>query len=352
LLSVFADMAVPDGAPYFVPFVYPFIDRELLDRFPHPDARWSRYGDEARRYLTLAPNVAAGDVAACSVPWRFVLDNPTVEADVRRLAAEAAAAGKSILVFCDDDRDLLVDLPNAIVFKCSLYASRRALREFAQPAFGRDVLAERGADLAPRPKTGAPSVGFCGLAPPLGAAGIAHRVRRSAARRLRAWGLKDASSYPARAGAIDVLRADRRIVTDFLIRGDTMWELHERTPAEWRGEFLDNLLGNDYALCARGNGNYSFRLYEALSAGRIPVFIDTDCVLPCEDVDWREVFPHVDGSELRHLPDRILEFHEGMTSAEFEERQRLCRSLWERYLSPDGFHRWIATELLPRLLTS
>src|SRR4030095_15269602 len=52
-------------------------------------------------------------------------------------------------------------------------------------------------------------------------------------------------------------------------------------------EFLDNILGSDYVLCSRGFGNFSYRFYESLACGRIPVLIDTDCVLPFDFViDW------------------------------------------------------------------
>ena len=61
--------------------------------------------------------------------------------------------------------------------------------------------------------------------------------------------------------------------------GDPDAQLQARTG------YVENLVASDYVLCARGAGNFSYRLYETLSCGRIPVFVDTDCVLPHEDVD-------------------------------------------------------------------
>jgi hypothetical protein len=40
-----------------------------------------------------------------------------------------------------------------------------------------------------------------------------------------------------------------------------------------------------YVVCPRGTENYSFRIYEALGRGKIPVIIDTDMVLP-KEIDW------------------------------------------------------------------
>jgi len=73
-----------------------------------------------------------------------------------------------------------------------------------------------------------------------------------------------------------------------------------------RREYAASLAAGEYALCVRGAGNFSFRLYEALSCGRIPVFVDTDCVLPDEDhVDWRSLCVYVDESELPRLEEAV-----------------------------------------------
>jgi hypothetical protein len=98
------------------------------------------------------------------------------------------------------------------------------------------------------------------------------------------------------------------------------------------------MLESDYVLCARGNGNFSYRLYETLCMGRIPVFIDTDCVLPLDfDIDWRDYCVWVDEAEIEQIGDQVLEFHESLDESEFEERQRACRRLWETHISPQGF---------------
>ena len=57
-----------------------------------------------------------------------------------------------------------------------------------------------------------------------------------------------------------------------------------------RQEYIDHLMRNDYILCPRGGGNYSHRVYETMAAGRIPVLIDTDLVMPFPDViPWQEI---------------------------------------------------------------
>jgi hypothetical protein len=105
-----------------------------------------------------------------------------------------------------------------------------------------------------------------------------------------------------------------------------------------RREYVQNIADSDYVLCARGAGNFSYRLYETLSCGRIPVFIDTDCVLPLESlIDWKQYCVWVDEWDLSRIGDRVAGFHASLTPAEFVERQRACRRLWETHLAPQGF---------------
>ncbi len=93
-------------------------------------------------------------------------------------------------------------------------------------------------------------------------------------------------------------------------------------------------------LCPRGKGNYSIRFYETLASGRIPVFINTDCVLPFEEwIDWRQYCVWVEGHEVAHVAEKVAEFHEGLSDEEFRDRQRACRQLWLDWQSPFGFFK-------------
>ena len=54
-------------------------------------------------------------------------------------------------------------------------------------------------------------------------------------------------------------------------------------------EFYENMVSSDYIVCVRGGGNFSVRLYETLAMGRIPIFINTDCLLPLnKSIDWKK----------------------------------------------------------------
>jgi len=134
--------------------------------------------------------------------------------------------------------------------------------------------------------------------------------------------------------------ADRRLESNFILRG-TFWAGavgDSSSLMEARREYVRNMEESDYVLCVRGIGNFSYRLYETLSMGRIPIFVDTDCVLPLDfEIDWRDYCVWVDTDEIDRIGDRVLEFQESLGEAEFEERQSACRRLWETRISPEGF---------------
>jgi hypothetical protein len=148
-----------------------------------------------------------------------------------------------------------------------------------------------------------------------------------------------AAEHPRTAALVAVDR-DRRLEPNFILRS-TFWAAalgDSSSLMKARREYVGNMLESDYVICVRGNGNFSYRLYETLSMGRIPVFVDTDCVLPLDfDINWSNYCVWVDEDDVNQIGDRVLEFHESLSDAEFEERQRAARRLWETRICPEGF---------------
>jgi hypothetical protein len=137
------------------------------------------------------------------------------------------------------------------------------------------------------------------------------------------------------------------IETNFVIRDSFLggaWLRDGRTDLllaqTARMEFLQNMVDSDYVVCARGGGNFSYRLYETLCCGRIPVFIDTDCVLPYDfEIDWKRHCVWVDEKEVDCAGRKVAEFHASLTEKDFLTLQEGCRKLWNDWLSPVGFFR-------------
>lgn len=145
-----------------------------------------------------------------------------------------------------------------------------------------------------------------------------------------------------RSRALKAGSKNRMVETDFIIRRrytppqsatSSRKDANERLSA-----FFANIYGNDYTLCMRGYGNWSYRFYETLACGRIPVFLDTDCVLPLQDViDWKKYCVWVDRTEIAKLGEKIADFHAALSDSDFVDLQRACRKLWEDHLTPSGF---------------
>ncbi len=148
-----------------------------------------------------------------------------------------------------------------------------------------------------------------------------------------------------RTQALRTLSQSAEVDTNFIIR-DRFWagavspdgHADPDKLRKVRLEYLQNMINTDYNLCTRGAGNASFRLYETLCCGRIPVFVDTDAILPYDfTVDWKKYCVWVDQNEIPYIAEKVAEFHNKLSPQDFIDLQHECRNLWEEWLSPEGF---------------
>jgi hypothetical protein len=307
--------------------LYPFWGKNPEDPADPDNGRFDRYAEAGSSLFELVP-LDRADIAVFPAGW-----SESRAAAAERFVGTARAAGKPTAIFVSSDDHETVVRDGALVLQTSLFRSRRLPNEFAQPAWSKDfVPAHLGGRLPVRKKGRMPVVGFCGLAP----------RRRGLMARFRA----HAAHTSIRARALRLLREHEGVETNFVERerfyggGITRGRLDPATMQRVRSEYVQNMAESDYILCSRGAGNYSYRLYETLSCGRIPVFVDTDCVLPYDFVaPWREHCVWVDESEIESVGDRVATFHERLGDQNFEELQRACRHFWEEYLAPEGFFR-------------
>jgi hypothetical protein len=234
----------------------------------------------------------------------------------------------------DDTEPLQVTHPGVTIFRTSLLTHARLPHERAMPAPCDDVLATVGGKLVERPWSKRPLVGFCGF--------VGSRLKRLAFHALQQH--QKSVALDLRERSLCAFEESSAIQTLFIRRsafwGGSMSRFHfnEAHQRKVRDEFIRNLLDTDYTLCVRGKGNFSFRLYETLSAGRIPIFVNSDCVLPFEDrIDWKSHAVWLDQTEIETAVDKLLDFHEKLGPRGFGDLQRANRSLWEDWLSPEGF---------------
>ncbi len=89
-----------------------------------------------------------------------------------------------------------------------------------------------------------------------------------------------------------------------------------------------------FVLCPRGAGPSSFRLFEAMAAGRVPVIISDEWVAPAGPA-WDEFSLRIPECGLNELV-ATLESHE----PRFADMAAKARRAWEEWLSPEVlFHR-------------
>jgi hypothetical protein len=305
--------------------LYPFWGKNPEDPADPNSGRFDRYAELGSTLFELAP-LELADLAVFPCEW-----SRSLASAAERFVATARAAGLPTAVFVGGDDHEVISYDGAMVFQTSLYRSQRGPNEFAQPAWSEDfVKAHLGDRLPIRSKRGRPVVGFCGLAPQR--RGVIDRFRTHPAHTLiRARALRLLVEHP---GVNTNFVERERFLGGAISRG----RLDLATMRRVRSEYVQNMVESDYVVCSRGAGNFSYRLYETLSCGRIPVFIDTDNVLPYDFVaDWREHCVWVDEAELESIGDRIAGFHESLGERDFVELQEACRSFWEEYVAPEGF---------------
>jgi hypothetical protein len=91
-----------------------------------------------------------------------------------------------------------------------------------------------------------------------------------------------------------------------------------------------------FVLCPRGAGTASFRLFEALACGRVPVVVSDDWVEP-KGVDWSSCSVRVPERNAAILP-RLLEELE----QEWPQMSQAARAAYDDWFSPEiWFHRVI-----------
>ena len=93
----------------------------------------------------------------------------------------------------------------------------------------------------------------------------------------------------------------------------------------------------------RGDANAATRFYETLSLGRIPVFIDTACVLPLEDIiDYKDFCVFIDYTDINKAPSILADFHKNITPDKFIAMQKQARYIFRHYLRYDVFSEHLA----------
>jgi glycosyltransferase involved in cell wall biosynthesis len=113
--------------------------------------------------------------------------------------------------------------------------------------------------------------------------------------------------------------------------------------------FVESLASSWLVICPRGTGENSYRFFETLSMGRIPVLLSDDCLLPFEEsIDYDSIILRIP----EHAADRSAEILQqwlaSQTIGSVIDRCKKARKVWEQYLACPQWNRRIIETLRAR----
>jgi hypothetical protein len=136
---------------------------------------------------------------------------------------------------------------------------------------------------------------------------------------------------------INEVQKAKNLQTSLIERKGDFFALPLEVKNRQRAEYIENIENNAYILAMRGDSNSCYSLFEVMSAGRIPVFIDTNKSLPeLRGMKWEDFCVIVPFSEVHRIGDYIQAFHDKLSDDDFAEVCRKSRAAFEQLL-PHNF---------------
>jgi len=278
---------------------------------------------------------------------------PEAQAYVKEYADLGERLHKPVCVFSlGDFTDKALFDSRVHVLRFSLYTDTASPHDISIPSLTED---NAMSGITVRPKQEKPRVSFCGMGDLPGWRSWALHFKNFGFDVRALWN----SNWRARKlgiywrqAAMRACSASTLVETLFIVRKTFSGSRRtiELDPAQARKEYLDSIINSDFVIAPKGDGNYSNRFVKTLCLGRFPVVVDTNIVLPLENViDYSLISVRVPMNRVHETPKYIREFYDALTSEEWERRQHLARETFEKYLRQDSFLRYFFAKVLPEL---
>lgn len=353
-LIFYVDPAWRKEGMHHVPLLHPFWGNPLnREKTPFQWQLFERHRFDTA-YFGITENIEEADMLL--MPYshnHVVLFAPDILEQCMRTSNES---GLPLLIDGVGDIERPIEIPNSYVIRYGGYRFSKKENEIHVPPYADDLLAIYfGGELQLRHKMETPSISFAGWAKLT----LRQQVRvllKEMPDRIRA--VFD-SRYAAkkkgvlfRKRAVKILAGSTEIKPNFLVRRSYSGNsaTAEKSQEELRKEFVENLLGSDYALDVRGDANASIRLFEILALGRIPVIVDTERNFPFADkLDYRTFAFVVDFRDLQKLPHMVAKFHSNLTEEEFLGMQKAARDAYVNFFRVDHMTRPLIEEIRAKL---
>ena len=335
MLKVYSQL-LPE-VPY-IPLLYPNLGRQDQGRLLFTNKAFDNLHDP---FVTVVTDPAQADYLLIPHNFPFIRGRTEYLQTYRDLVRRY---DKRILVFAHGDSDAPIPVPNARVFRTSQYGYKKQPGDIMMPPYTEDLLV--GRTLQVRTKGHTPIVGFCGWADYKNLRNRLGTYVQNAVVDLRCLCALSKEKAVQRKGlslrrhALRTLRRSPLIRTEFLIRRSHSAQAKTITmdPVQARSEYIGNLLQSDLVLSIKGDGNYSLRFYEALSLGRVALFLDTDCVLPLADIiPYDDFIVRIPFGALHHIDRVTIERWRAIDAPTFVRMQQTAREMFAKYLNVSSF---------------
>jgi len=252
------------------------------------------------------------------------------------------------LIICATKGDLEVTptFTHYHMYRHGGYQSKNKGVHFAYPVFVQDPVTHlfNGQLNLHLTKTAKPIIGFCGQAKggtKKWTIDIGRALYRRMLKLVNKWPYdneKLESTTVRRAHILNLLQKSPLVQTNFIRH--TKYRGGVKTKAEKEENtrlYFDNMRQSQYIVCYRGAGNYSVRLYETMAAGRIPIIVKSDNLLPCpNEIDWH-MFPVIEENNIGNIANAVASFHASLSNQQFIQLQKTARKIWEDHLTYKSF---------------
>ena len=276
-------------------------------KFKEEDFENKRFDDLVNRGSEYLEYSSIEDCDYVFIPYKW--DNRSMNSSL--IINEAVSIGKKVISLHNDDYAPHSSLSSneGYLFTTTLNSKTRKSNEFTLPAFTGDFFNNNENNINRK-------VGFCGA--------ITHQIRSQ---------------------VLSILDSSNKINTDFVIR-NSFWAHYEMTKDEARIGYMKNMIDNSFIMCMRGAGNFSYRLYETMMMGRIPIIIDSDQVFPFEKtIDYSEFSIKIHTDNISNIENTLLDKISSLSDNDIIKMQNKSREIWVEYLSPLGWIKNFQKEL-------
>ncbi len=134
------------------------------------------------------------------------------------------------------------------------------------------------------------------------------------------------NTHPIRQEIYNIYKDDK----DFYFGGIQKWNVKIEKDKE--DEFKDITERSIFALCPRDNGPTSYRLYEVMQLGAIPIFVYDNKWIPWEDdIKWDDICIFIHTSEISCLKTLLL----NISNDEINQMKNNINDIYDKYFTLD-----------------